>query len=156
MMRVASGIVLVDGASTPSPELIERYREYADLSFPEKTVDDWYCLLEKAQGDLSLYHRGLKHMIDDHEFLQDSFYCEWAYIVNLDTGKFEAYRGFNKDTSAPGRYASKEVHDSPGYKGVVLVKEVPLLNITESRVDDLIKELEIIEKEEEEDYEQTI
>lgn len=33
-------------------------------------------------------------------------FCEFAYILNLDTGKVECYKGFNEDPAAPGRYAS--------------------------------------------------
>lgn len=39
-------------------------------------------------------------MIDDSEFLNDSLFCEWTYIINLDNEQFEVYRGFNKDPSA--------------------------------------------------------
>lgn len=29
-------------------------------------------------------------------FAADSLYCEWAYVIDLDKGTFEVYRGFNK------------------------------------------------------------
>jgi hypothetical protein len=55
--------------------------------------------------DPSAYARGLNLMIDNHRFLRDSIYCEWAYIVNLDAEVLEVHVGWNTDPRAPGRYA---------------------------------------------------
>lgn len=33
---------------------------------------------------------------NDIEFAADSLFCEWAYVIDLDTNKFEIYKGFNK------------------------------------------------------------
>lgn len=33
-------------------------------------------------------------IIDHHIFLQDSLYCEWGYIINLDENCLELWRGF--------------------------------------------------------------
>lgn len=30
-------------------------------------------------------------------FAADSLFCEWCYVINLDSGTFEIYEGFNKD-----------------------------------------------------------
>lgn len=31
-------------------------------------------------------------MIDNVSFLQDSLFCEWGYVINLDTNVLEIYR----------------------------------------------------------------
>ena len=31
-------------------------------------------------------------------FAADSLFCEWAWVIDLDAGTFEAYEGFNRDT----------------------------------------------------------
>ena len=59
-------------------------------------TDDWYCLLRHAQGDLNVYKNGLRYMIDNHDFIKDSLFCEYAYIINLDTKRLEFYVGFQK------------------------------------------------------------
>lgn len=33
---------------------------------------------------------------DDINFAADSLFCEWAYVIDLDDGTFEAYQGFNR------------------------------------------------------------
>ena len=52
-----------------------------------------------------------KCFTDNHGFLHDSLFCEYAYIVNLDTEKLEFYIGFNKNPNAKGRYAFVKKED---------------------------------------------
>lgn len=142
MKEVAVDIQLVEWRSTPSPNLIRRYREYADLSVSRQKYQDWYCLLRKAQGDMFAFHNGLQHMSDYREFLADSLFCEWAYILNLDTERLECYTGFNKNPSAEGRYASQSIESNNGYYGIALLKEIALPDITEGCIDVYVSELE--------------
>jgi hypothetical protein len=86
----------------------------------------------------------------DNRFLIDSLFCEWAYIINLDSGKLEIYHGFNHDPDAPGRYAKESIprewpknmvivdengkatpfeYNPKPYYGVVLDQEIPLSDI---------------------------
>lgn len=64
----------------------------------------FYCYLRDAQGDLSVYLKGLKYMIDNHNFIKESLFCEWGYIVNLDTGKLEVWEGYQKAPTKGNRY----------------------------------------------------
>lgn len=89
------------------------------------TGKDWYAYLRNAQGDLSAYTRGLKYMIDSHSFMKESLWCEWAYIINLDTYHLEVYEGFNKNSDADGRYAKYKSNNE--YYGVKLIMEIPLV-----------------------------
>jgi hypothetical protein len=131
MREVAQRVVLVDGNETVEKEMIERYKFYADLNVADCRYDSWYCLLRNTQSNLYPYHRNLEHMIDSHEFLADSLFCEWAYIINLDVKSVEVYRGFNKNPEEAGRYAGLQIEKSEGYHGVKLISEVPLLNLKE-------------------------
>lgn len=144
MREIALRIELVDRDSQPSEEAKRIYRKYADLQVSEHSYDDWYCLLRNTQGDLFPYSKDLHDMIDSHEFLADSLFCEWAYIINLDTTRLEAYAGFNKNPSAKGRYASQSIEDNNGYYGVALLKEMPIQNITRERIASLVKEIEAL------------
>jgi hypothetical protein len=142
MKEVASAIILVGLDSKPTPELIKRYSKFGDVNVSKHTFEDWYCLLRKIQGDLFPYNNDLRHMIDFHDFLHDSLFCEWAYIINLDMELFEAYRGLNKDKGARGRYAHYKIVDNQGYRGVALIDEIPLAEIKAESIDDLVKRIE--------------
>jgi hypothetical protein len=44
-------------------------------------------------------------LVDSIAFAQDSLFCEYAYVIDLDAGQFEFYTGFNKDEVTEGRFA---------------------------------------------------
>jgi len=59
----------------------------------------YYGLLRSFQGVAGLkaiLHGEARHWIDNKRFIQDSLFCEYAYIFNLDEGKLEFYKGFQK------------------------------------------------------------
>lgn len=120
-------IIMVDGKTTPSPEEIEYYRQFADTGVSTGQLTEWYVLLRQTQGDLNFYKNGLKHMIDNRDFIKDSLFCEWAYIINLDTEMLEIYEGFQKKAHE-NRYTGAG-HNRDGYWPCALAKEVPLSNL---------------------------
>lgn len=74
---------------------------------------------------------------DAKDFLFDSLFCEYAYIINLDSNMLEFYTGFNNDENAPGRYAKClnpcELSDGSFLYGVKLVLEIPLNEVIEGK-----------------------
>lgn len=95
-------IILVDKNKIPSVKILkEIMKEKSVISDSE----DWYSILRNNQGDLeSCLTTG--YMTDDHDFITDSLFCEWVYIVNLDTMKLEIYKGYQKKPHNKGRYAN--------------------------------------------------
>ena len=89
-----------------------------DVNGGQKT---FYCYLRNAQGDLSVYLKGLKYMIDYHDFIKESLFCEWGYIVNLDTGKLEVWQGYQKSYTEGNRYGITP--DEDGYYPCKMVAE---------------------------------
>ncbi|AEG14525.1 hypothetical protein Desku_0926 [Desulfofundulus kuznetsovii DSM 6115] len=128
MVEAARKIVLVSEREEPTDEQIEECRKFFNL-FGD-CGKQWYWLLRDAQGNLDVYLRGLRYMIDYKDFLADSLFCEWAYIINLDERIFEVYRGFQRkrDRNPRNRYRNMETHDGKYYP-VKLVVEFPLKNI---------------------------
>lgn len=57
---------------------------------------------------------------DSREFAADSLFCEGAYVVDLDAGNFEVYKGFQEKPHDAGRFASMKP-EKPGYWPVKLV-----------------------------------
>jgi hypothetical protein len=147
LKEIAKNIVLVDDETIPTDEQISQAKELGLFNgmVGKQQDTDWYCLLRNSQGDLSVYEK-YKYMIDSHDFLKDSLFCEWAYIINLDTECLEIYKGFNKDRNARGRYAALYTKDTAEYFGVALYKTIHLKNFFGKDVD-----LTYIEKEDEDE-----
>jgi len=129
---------IIDDETRPTKEQIERCiaHESVDLSVSEQNETDWYCLLRNVQGDLE-GTADLGYMVDYSQFLRDSVFCEWAYIVNLDTEMLECYSGW-RDKKPSGRYGeiTQEAidHQLAGYSGNVyygvgLLKAYPLAEL---------------------------
>jgi len=99
-------VELVDENSHPNSEQINRYKGYSDCGVGSQSLEDWYCLLRDVQG-IAMFEETLnsvlRHWIDGINFLKDSLFCEYAYIVNVDDMTLEFYEGFNQkpDKNSP-------------------------------------------------------
>lgn len=122
LKQIASKIILVDRNMKPTKEQIEACKDYMNLYVSEQSPEDWYCLLHKSQGEPEAYIKGLIFMIDSCNFMKDSLFCEWAYIINLDTNKLEIYRGFQKEPQNNRYYCEAD----QGYANCALIHEIPL------------------------------
>jgi len=135
-----SNIELVVEGDEPTLEqkLTCSLAETTDTNVGGQTEDDWYCLLRNAQGDLGLSAK-IGYMIDSKDFLYDSLFCEWAYLLNMDTQELEIYRGFQHDEDTiKGRYREGPLKgydrnftgSEPSYFAVSLIKTVPFKEVT--------------------------
>lgn len=77
-----------------------------NVEVSKRSTEDWYCLLHGTQGNPGKSLEAKYYNPQDEEFLKDSLYCEFAYIVNLDDQSLEIYKGFSEldGTRRPGRY----------------------------------------------------
>jgi hypothetical protein len=143
LRTLVRGIRLVDESAKPTAEDIAALAPYTDLRVSNQSTEDWYCLMRGAQGDITAYlNAGV--MIDSAEFLTDSLFCEYAYLINLDTQQFECYRGFNK-RKPEGRYAGSkpkgwkpEYAGQEFYYGVGLIAVLSFDQISAGEVTDLV------------------
>jgi hypothetical protein len=113
-------VKLVDEHKVPSKKLQKKYAHYADLNVGEQKIDDWYCLLRNLQnGEIlrAILNGDIEHMIDSFEFLKDSLFCEYVYIINLDEMKLEFYEGYNKRPQKNNPLPFEQVPLPREYKG---------------------------------------
>lgn len=123
MEAIFERIILVSEEEEPTQKQIEECQKYYDPRVSTGAPTEWYALLRSSQGDIEAYKDGLRYMIDNAAFMQDSLFCEWAYVINLTTGMLEVYGGFQREPQ-DNRYL---VEDSDnGYYNVKLLVEFPL------------------------------
>ena len=143
LVAMARRVTMISGKRKPSQKQIEHCLSFtglADLGVSEQSVNDWYCLLRRAQGRLEWYKKNetveqeiyaksgsnrvivkhntgnepLKYMLDGGDFPASSLFCEWGWIINVDAKILECYKGFNENPNASGRYA--HLQKKPGDK----------------------------------------
>ncbi len=136
MNKIFDRIVLVDEESKPTKKQIDECMKYYNSTVSTGDVEDWYCLLREAQGNPDAYKDGLKYMINSQNFIYDSLFCEYAYIINLDTNCLEFWLGFQKEPCENNRYGA-EIED--GYYPCKLAKCYNLN--TEQTVEEIVKDM---------------
>lgn len=129
-------IIMVDEDASPTKEQQDYciaagwYNPYVG----EKSPAHWYNLLREIQGNMAELDKAVRsdkdfYMIDSSEFIKDSLFCEYAYIVNLDTGMLEFWEGFQTDPQQGNRYGEDPVdceHYPQPYYPCRLALEIPL------------------------------
>ena len=129
MNEIFDRIVMVKSGDMPSAEQVDECIAYYQRGVSMNTPDEWYGLLRGAQGNLEAHAKGLRYMIDNADFLKDSLFCEWGYVINLDKGVLEIYRGFQK---GPERNRYYQPMSDSGYDNCYLIREVPFATIRET------------------------
>lgn len=137
-------IVLVDENIPPKYEDIDfaLKANTFDFSVSRQTCGEWYCLLRKMQGGFDelkmlIDEYGKAYMIDDAAFIQDSLFCEYGYIINLDDKALEIYRGFQKTPDEFNRYGAEK--NEGGYYPCKCVDEISLADIRFKGVEDTLE-----------------
>jgi hypothetical protein len=129
-------LVVVNGNTPPTDEQITQLAPWTSTSVGGQSTSDWYCLLRNAQGQLDQFLEA-GYILDGNEFIKDSLFCEYAYILNLDRGVVEFYKGFQEKEHGLGRYGKARIdYAKPGekprfsdYYGCALVGVFPMTNI---------------------------
>ena len=103
-----SHLTLVDENEKPSQKELNFYADYASTDISIRNRETWYSLLRECQGILMHYMTGnIQHMIDSNNFIKDSLFCEWAYIINLDSMELEIWKGFQHELDPNNRYGQE-------------------------------------------------
>lgn len=105
---------------TPRPDEKERRRLQKYANGNVSTQDEyWYQTLRETQGDIKEILKS-RYLLDGNNFILDSLFCEWGYIINLDEETLEVYKGDQKKRKRLGRY--KKLLPTDGYYPCALVQ----------------------------------
>jgi hypothetical protein len=96
--RMSRNIRMVNNDDIPTVQDIKGFKEFNNSSVGNSEGIMWYNLLRGMQGDIAIILE-CGTMLNATSFLEDSLFCEWAYILNLDDESIDVYRGFNKITN---------------------------------------------------------
>lgn len=107
----ARRLTLVDGEIPPTPEQLVSLAEFTVVRVGDQTGTDWYGVLRELQGKLTDYLT-VGYMEGANNFIKESLFCEWGYILNLDEGVLEVYKGFQDIPHTKGRYAVADVEEN--------------------------------------------
>lgn len=91
-----ANLKMITGNEEATLEEQTRYKKFADTKVSTRQLSDWYVLMRDLQGADIIPHivsGEVEHMVDGEDFLKDTLFCEWAYIINLDNNMFEVYGG---------------------------------------------------------------
>lgn len=121
---------VTDDSPPPNREQLEHLRQYTDLNVDGKPQEvSWYQALRGTQGNPQAILNA-RYYEDAKNFPQDSLFCEWGYLVDLDALTFEIYRGFQKEEHRLGRFAERDAsaleHFGGPYYPVALIATWPL------------------------------
>lgn len=119
-----------DGWMTMEQSDAFKKTEFAHLS--RDTGADILNVILKSDGPLIL--------IDQIDFANDSLFCEYAYVIDLDKDILEVYQGFNTDPLPEGARFTGAAKDDGEYQAVKLVATFPLGSLPEN-FDELQHEL---------------
>lgn len=103
----ARALKVVSEDTPPTDGDIARLSAYHDSGVSTGSPREWYSLLRHTQGNAAAtLESGV--IIDGNDFARDSLFCEWGYVIDLDSEMFEIYQGFQKEPHEEGRFAHLE------------------------------------------------
>lgn len=128
LLDAATQLRVVSEDVPPTQQEAARLSQWSDMSVGGHDGGlSWYRVLRRAQGGIASYlQAGV--ICDAADFLADSLFCEWAYIVNLDEDVLEVYRGFQREPGS-GRYAQLQRKAGGEHYGVSLIGSIPLIGL---------------------------
>ena len=119
-------------------EDIDKQIDEARKNIPNFEWQRHYPHLSRDCGGEILTHiafRGVTKVKNSIDFAADSLFCEWAYVIDLDTNKFEVYEGFNKEKlSSDERFYYLEEKSEGNYHPIKFVKAYDIDNLPDERI----------------------
>jgi hypothetical protein len=82
---------VVSESDEPTTEEASALSKYSNGNV--STGSDWYATLRETQGNPEMILES-GYILNSFEFGFDGLFCEWGYVLDLDNGNLDVYRGF--------------------------------------------------------------
>ncbi len=144
---------MVDLRAAITPEQSRKIRSFSHAKFKDEVIPsgaDWEFFFNLNCVDCPhiadvINGTALPFAPDSEDFLGDSLFCEWAYIVNLDDKLIEVHCGGNKNAAASGRYVHQN-KPRDGYMGVRHLLSIPFDALDAmNNTDTVVAEMEAVD-----------
>jgi hypothetical protein len=103
-----------------STEVAEKHT----ILYPENSRDTGAKILSLIQNSVNPIK-----LVNSIGFANNSLYCEWGYVIDLDKNTFEVYEGFNQKPLSQDARFYQEKSDDNGYYPIKLVKSFSIENL---------------------------
>lgn len=130
----------IDNVSFYTQEELEEIDKKIDEIIKDIPTYEWqkcYPHLSRDCGGDILYlivFKDIDKLKNSIDFAGDSLFCEWAYVIDLDTNKFEIFKGFNKEKlNSDERFYFLEKNDDE-YHPVRFIKSYDIYDLPEEKV----------------------
>ena len=137
----------IDNVSFYTKEELEDIDKYIDDMRKDIPNYEWQRyfphLSRDCGGDIlnRIVFKGVDKVKNSINFAADSLFCEWAYVIDLDTNKLEVYKGFNnEELSSDERFyfledkRDKENIVGKDYHPIKFVKSYDLNNLPDEKI----------------------
>lgn len=118
--------------------MFKKYEKYSSPGnsniFSDIISTEW--LIEMYEGKIQDY-------IIDNQFIKESLYCEYGYIINLDNMKLEYYIGDQEKPQKNNRFGNTNID---GYYPCRLVCNFDILTISEDNYENIIEKMKKIDE----------
>lgn len=112
-----------------SRHTIEELNRYYDNAVTEETENDVTTEID----DWTLNDIFCMDTVDG--FIQNSLFCEYGYIINLDDSVLEVWKGFQKEPDDNNRYGTQQKN---GYYPCKCVMKIDLKDISEETAESYV------------------
>ena len=123
---------------TADENMLKKYEKYSSPGnskiFSDIISTEW--LIEMYEGKIQDY-------IIDNQFIKESLYCEYGYIINLDNMKLEYYLGDQEKPQKNNRFGNTIID---GYYPCRLVCNFDILSISEDNFENIIEKMKRIDE----------
>lgn len=134
LIKNVNGLKFVKATDDPTPEHIKSHKQYADDGV--NGGNGYYSLLRDLQGlkGLEEVAKGkAKLWIIENDFVQDSLFCEYAYVIDLDDKMLLLFKGFQTEPQKDNPFGEEALdrgyESDDDYYPVKLIGKIPLKRI---------------------------